>query len=65
MILSLLILFFEIEAKTGKRKKSGDKCYKVCQCETKLIDCHGQGLAQFMINPSASDIMTVTKLDLR
>ena len=49
----------------GKRKKTGQECYEVCSCDKRLIDCHGQNLAGFTIDPKQSEIDSVTKLDLR
>ena len=59
----LFLVLFGVNG--GKRKKGGEKCYKNCLCDTKLIDCHGQGFAEFLVNTEESDITTVTKLDLR
>ena len=63
-----LLIFIIFGVNGGKRKKGdkgGEKCYKNCLCDTKLIDCHGQGFGEFLVNTDESDITTVTKLDLR
>ena len=63
--LLFLVIFGVNGGKRKKGDKGGEKCYKNCLCDTKLIDCHGQGFGEFLVNTDESDITTVTKLDLR
>ena len=68
LIMKKLLFLIIFGVNGGKRKKGdkgGEKCYKNCLCDTKLIDCHGQGFGEFLVNTEESDITTVTKLDLR